>query len=128
MNFLAAKNGSYEICKLLIHTIKYLRFHQEYLCFILHKNINQRTAIHEAARMGNLNILNLFFRMINYEHRIGICEDSDDELKTSLHLAAAEGKTISLPRKKQSNPIPLLKRSFRNRSISSQSRCKCFLI
>jgi transient receptor potential cation channel subfamily A protein 1 len=92
MNFLAAKNGSYEICELLIHTIKHLLFREEYLSLILRKNINQRTAIHEAVRMGNLNVLNLFFRLVDYENRIAICEDYDDELKTSLHYAAAEGR------------------------------------
>jgi ankyrin repeat protein len=113
--FLAAKYGSFEICELLIHTIKHLLFQmnrncfrQQYLSLIWKKNLNQRTPIHEAARIGNLDFV---IRIINNEHRIAFWEDSDDELKTSLHLAASEGKN----QLSESDSKQFFSRSFRNR-------------
>jgi ankyrin repeat protein len=106
-NSLAAKNGSFEMCEILINTIKHSLFEnnknlfiKQYLSLILKKNIDKRTPIHEAAKIGNFPMLDFFFRIINNENltneykqnKIALCEDSDDELKTSLHLAAAEGK------------------------------------
>ncbi|UJR22073.1 hypothetical protein I4U23_025139 [Adineta vaga] len=107
----AAKYGSFATCKILIDMIKYILlqtqfslsseniFLQKYLSLILKKNINQRTSIHEAAKIGNFAMLNFFFQIIdddddddeNLQHKIILCEDCDDEFKTSLHLAAAEG-------------------------------------
>ncbi|CAF1052332.1 unnamed protein product [Rotaria sordida] len=106
-----AKNGSFQICEMLMDTLKHILlqtqlssdnrniFIKEYLSLILKKNINKRTPIHEAAKIGNFSILDFFFRIINNEnitneyeqYKIALCEDFDDELKTSLHLAAAEG-------------------------------------
>jgi ankyrin repeat protein len=80
------------MCEILIDTIKYFLFeNNKYLSLILKKNLNKRTPIHEAAKLGNFPILNFFFQIINNEYQQILCEDSDDELKTSLHLAAAEG-------------------------------------
>ncbi|CAF3667628.1 unnamed protein product [Rotaria sp. Silwood1] len=107
----AAKNGSFKICEMLMNAIKYILlqiqlssnnknlFIKEYLSLILKKNINKRTPIHEAAKIGNFSMLNFFFHIINNENitneykqnKIVLCEDYDDELKTSLHLAAAQG-------------------------------------
>lgn len=104
--FLAAKNGSFEICEILMNTIKHVLFEnnknifiQQYLSLILKKNMDKRTAIHEAAKIGNVSMLNFFFEIINninltneYEqNKLKLCEDTDDEFKTSLHLAAAQG-------------------------------------
>lgn len=80
-------------CEILIDTLKHIT-HQsskEYLSLILTKNLNKRTPIHEAAKTGNFEILNLFFRLINQNERNH--EDFDDEFRTSLHLAAAAGHT-----------------------------------
>jgi hypothetical protein len=129
---LAAKNGSFETCEMLIDTIKHILLQRhpcsnntnllinQYLSLILKKNIDKRTPVHEAAKTGNLVILDFFFRMINdtnisneYEqHKIALCEDSDDELKTSLHLASAEGKfqlTIQINSFRFSFPKVILK-------------------
>jgi len=107
------------MCEILIDTIKYLLFQKNknlfiknYLLLILKKNINKHTPIHEAARIGNFPILDFFFRIINNENitnkyeqnKIKLCEDSDDELKTSLHLAAAEGR-IKFTKEKQKKKI-----------------------
>jgi ankyrin repeat protein len=111
---LAAKNGSFEMCEILIDTIKHLLFQnnknffmKQYVSLFLKKNIDKRTPIHEAAKTGNFHMLDFFFRIIDNENGIHedeqnqlvLCEDSDDELKTSLHLAAVEGK-IKLRKKK----------------------------
>jgi hypothetical protein len=92
---------------MLINTIKNILlkmnrnlFIKKYLLLILKKNIDKRTAIHEAAKIGNFFMLDFFFKIINNENitneyeqnKKALCEDFDDEFKTSLHLAAAEGK------------------------------------
>ncbi|CAF4455508.1 unnamed protein product, partial [Rotaria sp. Silwood2] len=117
----AAKNGSFKTCEILIDTIKYILlqtqlssdnrnlFIKKYLSLILKKNIDKRTPIHEAAKIGNFSMLNFFFRIINNENitneyeqnKITLCEDFDDELKTSLHLAAGEGKIKLIKRKRK---------------------------
>ena len=86
---------------MLIDTIEHLRslsnenyFLQQFSYLILQKNIHQRTPIHEAAKTGNFVLLEFFFRLItpeNENQKRALCQDSDDELKTSLHLAAAQG-------------------------------------
>ncbi|CAF4589687.1 unnamed protein product, partial [Rotaria sp. Silwood2] len=116
-----AKNGSFKTCEILIDTIKYILlqtqlssdnrnlFIKKYLSLILKKNIDKRTPIHEAAKIGNFSMLNFFFRIINNENitneyeqnKITLCEDFDDELKTSLHLAAGEGKIKLIKRKRK---------------------------
>jgi len=97
---------------MLINTIKHIllqtqlssdnrnSYIKQYLSLILKKNINKRTPVHEAAKIGNFAMLDFFFGVINDENitneyiqnKIRVCKDSDDEFKTSLHLAAAAGK------------------------------------
>jgi ankyrin repeat protein len=69
-------------------------FLKQCLSLILKKNLDKRTPIHESAKIGNFPMLEFFFGMINNENIRNLCEDSDDEFKTSLHLAAAEGKNL----------------------------------
>lgn len=101
----AARNGSYEICQLLIGTMEHLlslpntnHFLEQFFYLILQKNLNHSAPIHEAAKTGNFAMLEFFFRMINpdgSEDKTRVfCQDSDDELKSSLHLAAAQGKIL----------------------------------
>ncbi|CAF1013321.1 unnamed protein product, partial [Didymodactylos carnosus] len=106
----AAKSGNFEICQMLIETMKYvilqirtmnsIKFTKEYLAMILKKNLDKRTPLHEAAKCGNIAIFKYFFNNMNDNNLcslkkdfvwIAACEDSDDELKTSLHIAAAKG-------------------------------------
>lgn len=85
-----------------MNTIKYIFYQNnpnEYLSLILKKNLNKRTAIHEAAKIGNYSMLKYFFQIIHNENllnqyekiQLKLCEDTDDELQTSLHHAAAQG-------------------------------------
>lgn len=84
---------------MLISTIEHHRsfsnenyFLEQFFDLILQKNIHQRTSIHEAAKTDNFILLDFFFRLISSENkRRVLCQDSDGELKTSLHLAAAQG-------------------------------------
>ncbi|CAF2042757.1 unnamed protein product [Rotaria magnacalcarata] len=107
----AAKNGSFQTCDLLLDTLKQIllrtqqshnnrnSFMNEYLSLILKKNIDKRTPVHETAKIGNIAMLQFFFCIIHDEnqtdeyeqYKITLCEDYDDEFKTSLHLAAVEG-------------------------------------
>ncbi|CAF0772592.1 unnamed protein product [Adineta ricciae] len=98
----AANYGSHEICEVLMNVIKHIlflsgsdenTFHQQYLSLILKKNRNQRTSIHEAAKIGNFALMDCVFRILeaNVQHKFTVCEAVDDEFKTSLHLAAGEG-------------------------------------
>ena len=74
------------------------------VAFILAKNKNKRTSIHEASRTGNVALLDLFFRLIHADtlsdefddNRRAFCDDTDDEYKTSLHLSAAAGEFSSM--------------------------------
>jgi ankyrin repeat protein len=67
---------------------------KHYVHLIRRKNRQQRTALHEAARLGNIDMLDLCFRIISTHYdsyRYAWCQDVDDEFKTCLHLAAAAG-------------------------------------
>lgn len=101
-------------------------FLDQFFYLILQKNLNQCAPIHEAAKAGNFVILEFFFRMVNPDNSDDkthvFCQDSDDELKTSLHLAAAQGK---IP---PSISIIFSLRSHRHRSITSQSWSECLLM
>jgi ankyrin repeat protein len=101
--------GSAESCEMLMDALERfeLKKHASIrgcVAFILAKNKNKRTSIHEAARAGNVALLQLFFRLIHAdtlsdefdEHKRAFCDDTDDEFKTSLHLCAAAGEFPSM--------------------------------
>ena len=94
--------------------------HEGYLAFLLLKNIHHRTAIHEAARRGHLFLLQLIFEIMENDQRL--CEATDHDLKTSLHLAAAAGRQMLLTG--MSDWFDLF-RSRRDCPISSSSRSEC---
>ena len=111
---LAALYGSAESCEMLMDALEQfeLKRHASIrgcVAFILAKNKNRRTSIHEAARAGNVALLDLYFRLIRAdtltdefdENRRVFCDDADDEYKTSLHLSAAAGE---FPSNQSSSP------------------------
>ena len=101
------------IRRILLHLSRLLD-HERYLAFILKKNIYGRTAIHEAARFGHLSFLQLAFQSsIDAVHQ-RLCEETDQDFQTSLHLAAAAGKpTLSLNSSARAILlVQVMKRSF----------------
>jgi ankyrin repeat protein len=100
-------SGSFQTCDMLMNTMKHLFLQtqsfsedqhslvKQFLPLISKKNSHQRTPVHEAAKKENFPMLDFFFRAIDdgYLHNAStVCEDSDEQFRTSLHLAAAEGK------------------------------------
>ena len=108
-SLLAALYGSVESCEKLMDALEQFELTKHAsirgcVAFILAKNKNKRTSIHEAARAGNVALLDLFFRLIHAdtlsdefdENRRAFCDDTDDEYKTSLHLSTAAGELPSM--------------------------------